>query len=163
MPSASSASTDRYGQPAPATQNGTSLFPEFASQSSQQPATAAQSGFNNPQNTLTQPAAAAGQQNRFGSNQPVFGQQNGAQQPGTQPTGNVTTLGYNNQPATTNGQQLGPDQMTLSAWLLVCLCLAGSFGANIYLGWSYADARHRYHSLVRKTTNSFHRVTAAAA
>jgi hypothetical protein len=41
--------------------------------------------------------------------------------------------------------------------LLVSLSLAGSLGANLFLGWSYIDARQRYHSLVRKTADKFRR------
>jgi hypothetical protein len=47
--------------------------------------------------------------------------------------------------------------------LLVSLGLAGSIGANFFLGWSYMDARQRYRSLVQKTSEVFHRVTGAAA
>jgi hypothetical protein len=47
--------------------------------------------------------------------------------------------------------------------LAVSLGLAGSLGANLFLGWSYADARHRYRALVRKTTESFQRATGVAA
>jgi hypothetical protein len=43
----------------------------------------------------------------------------------------------------------------------VSLALAGSLGANLFLGWSYLDARQRYHSLVRKTADKFRRAVAA--
>jgi hypothetical protein len=47
--------------------------------------------------------------------------------------------------------------------LAVSLALAGSLGANLFLGWSYADARHRYHALVAKTTHSFQQAAGLAA
>lgn len=46
--------------------------------------------------------------------------------------------------------------------LVVSLSLAGSIGANLFLGWSYMDARQKYRSLVQKTANTFRRATAAA-
>jgi hypothetical protein len=61
-------------------------------------------------------------------------------------------------PTTPTGEQL--------PWiplLVVSVSLAGSLAANLFLGWSYADARFRYRNLVRKTTSSFHRATGAAA
>ena len=47
--------------------------------------------------------------------------------------------------------------------LLVSLGLAGSIGANFFLGWSYMDARQKYRMLVRKTADAFNRATSAAA
>jgi len=47
--------------------------------------------------------------------------------------------------------------------LIVSLSLAGSIGANLFLGWSYMDARQKYRSLVRKTADKFRRVATAAA
>jgi hypothetical protein len=46
--------------------------------------------------------------------------------------------------------------------LLVSLSLAGSLGANLFLGFSYLEARQKYASLVRKTANSFRRSASAA-
>jgi hypothetical protein len=46
--------------------------------------------------------------------------------------------------------------------LLVSLSLAGSLGANLFLGFSYLDARQKYASLVRKTANSLRRSASAA-
>jgi hypothetical protein len=46
--------------------------------------------------------------------------------------------------------------------LVVSLSLAGSLGANLFLGWSYMDARQKYRVLVQKTANTFRRATAAA-
>jgi hypothetical protein len=45
--------------------------------------------------------------------------------------------------------------------LVVSLSLAGSIGANLFLGWSYIDARQRYRSLVQKTANTFRRAAVA--
>jgi hypothetical protein len=47
--------------------------------------------------------------------------------------------------------------------LVVSLSLMGSLSANLFLGWSYLDARQKYRSLVRKTADTFRRVTTAAA
>jgi hypothetical protein len=55
-----------------------------------------------------------------------------------------------------NGE--GPPWVPL---LVVSLSLAGSIGANLFLGWSYIDARQRYRSLVQKTANTFRRAAVA--
>ena len=47
--------------------------------------------------------------------------------------------------------------------LLVSLSLMGSLSANLFLGWSYIDARQKYRSLVRKTADTFRRATSGAA
>jgi hypothetical protein len=47
--------------------------------------------------------------------------------------------------------------------LAVSLALAASLGANFFLGVSYADARHRYVSLVTKTTHAFQKEAGIAA
>lgn len=57
----------------------------------------------------------------------------------------------------------GGEQQPWMPLLLVSLVLAGSIGANLFLSWSYMDARQRYRTLVRKTTDAFHRATGAAA
>ena len=44
--------------------------------------------------------------------------------------------------------------------LAVSLTLMGSLGANLFLGWSYVDARHKYRTLVRKTAEKFRRAAA---
>ncbi len=44
--------------------------------------------------------------------------------------------------------------------LLVSLSLAGSLGGNLFLGWSYLEARQKYRSLVRKTADKFCRAAA---
>jgi hypothetical protein len=43
------------------------------------------------------------------------------------------------------------------------LTLAGSLAANLFLGWSYMDARQKYQSLVRRTADTFRRTKTAAA
>lgn len=48
-------------------------------------------------------------------------------------------------------------------FVIVCLTLVGSLSANLFLGWSYLDARQRYRLLVRKTADTFRRVTGSAA
>lgn len=52
------------------------------------------------------------------------------------------------------------------AWvplLAAVLSLAGSLAGNLFLGWSYLDAREKYQSLVRRTADTFRRVKTAAA
>jgi hypothetical protein len=44
--------------------------------------------------------------------------------------------------------------------VIVSLSLAGSLGANLFLGFSYLDARQKYTSLARKTANKFRRAAA---
>jgi hypothetical protein len=48
-------------------------------------------------------------------------------------------------------------------FVVVCLTLVGSLSANLFLGWSYLDARQRYRLLVRKTAETFRRVASPAA
>jgi hypothetical protein len=45
--------------------------------------------------------------------------------------------------------------------LVVSLSLAGSIGANLFLGWSYMDARQKYRNLIQKTANKFRRTATA--
>jgi hypothetical protein len=47
--------------------------------------------------------------------------------------------------------------------LIVSLSLVGSLSANLFLGWSYLDARQKYRSLVRKTADTFRRAASAVA
>jgi hypothetical protein len=57
---------------------------------------------------------------------------------------------------------LSTDQPPWLPLLVVSLSLAGSLGANLFLGWSYLDARQKYSTLVRKTADKFRRAAAAA-
>ena len=88
--------------------------------------------------------------------------------------GNNTTFGGMNtnavqQPQTVNAAKpaqaataTGEPQpwMTL---LVVILGLAGSLAGNIYLAWSYMDARQKYQALVRRTADTFRRTKSVAA
>lgn len=56
-----------------------------------------------------------------------------------------------------------PDEVPWMPLLAVSLALAGSIGANFYLGMSYAETRHRYRSLVAKTTHAFEKKAGLAA
>jgi hypothetical protein len=57
----------------------------------------------------------------------------------------------------------GADEVPWKPLLAVSLALAGSVGANFFLGMSYADARRRYRSLVAKTTYAFQKEAGIAA
>ena len=104
---------------------------------------------------------------------PIAG--NAATQPGVGPI-TTTTVGMPQNPATpglpeaATGQADGMaptlqtptgDQVPWMPLLVVSLSLAGSIGANLFLGWSYIDARQKYRTLVQKTANKFRRATAA--
>lgn len=109
------------------------------------------------------------------------GQMPNGQQYSSYPPGNVNaTTGQMPQGQMNNGlpanNQLGagangtqqtpagvhnPDQ-TWVPMVLAVIGLAMSFAANLYLGASYLDARQKYQSLVRKTADTFRRVSAAA-
>jgi hypothetical protein len=47
--------------------------------------------------------------------------------------------------------------------LAAILGLAGSLAGNVYLGWSYLDARQKYQALVRRTADTFRRTKSVAA
>jgi hypothetical protein len=55
------------------------------------------------------------------------------------------------------------DQVPWKPLLAVSLALAGSIGANFYLGMSYAETRHRYRALAAKTTHAFEKKAGLAA
>jgi hypothetical protein len=76
-----------------------------------------------------------------------------------------TTGAQNPLPADTtqNPPKVAGDEPPWLPLLLVSLSLMGSLSANLFLGWSYLDARQKYRSLVRKTADTFRRVTNAAA
>jgi hypothetical protein len=89
-------------------------------------------------------------------------------QPGGPPGGNAPVAASNvvakdartatNPPANSPAGD-APPWMPL---VLVSLTLIGSVSANLFLGWSYMDARQKYRTLVRKTADKF-RVAAEAA
>jgi hypothetical protein len=72
------------------------------------------------------------------------------------------------QPAFQQANSLQPpavkaEEVPWKPLLGVSLALAGSVGANFFLGMSYADARRRYRSLVSKTTHAFQKEAGIAA
>jgi hypothetical protein len=67
-----------------------------------------------------------------------------------------------NQPQRTN-QSPSVSSAAQPPWLpllVVSLSLMGSLSANLFLGWSYMDARQKYRRLVRKTADKFRRAAA---
>ncbi len=63
-----------------------------------------------------------------------------------------------------NMQMAGSPEAEKLPWMplvFATVALAGSIGANLFLGWSYMDARQRYRHLVQKTANKFRRASAA--
>jgi hypothetical protein len=66
----------------------------------------------------------------------------------------------------TNPNQLAAATNTSQPWLpliAAVLSLAGSLAGNLFLGWSYMDARQKYQSLVRRTADTFRRTKTVAA
>jgi hypothetical protein len=160
------ASLDRYGQPIAPTQNGSNLWAESSSAQAAPSVASSPGPFNNPFGTNQPTGNLSASPNPLGVNQPVnsqpvLGQQNPPMATTNQPLGNMPTLGVGNTAGLPGAQGMNPDQLPWIPLLAASVSLAGSLGANLYLGWSYADARHRYHLLVRKTTESFHRSAAA--
>lgn len=119
----------------------------------------------------------------YGAGQSVHNTGSQVGQPPTGPYGpGQYTVGTPNQPGTLGGTMPGTllgdaatdfgRATTLAAqgnqppwvpFVVVCLTLVGSLSANLFLGWSYLDARQRYRLLVRKTADTFRRVTGSAA
>ena len=64
------------------------------------------------------------------------------------------------QPATEPAPTVKRDEPPWLPLLVVSLSLMGSLSANLFLGWSYVDARHKYRTLVRKTADKFRRAAA---
>jgi hypothetical protein len=80
------------------------------------------------------------------------------------------TIGTHTSAMQTQGGDTQSAQATATAddvpWkplLAVSLALAGSIGANFYLGMSYAETRHRYRALAAKTTHAFEKKAGLAA
>jgi hypothetical protein len=61
-------------------------------------------------------------------------------------------------PPQTAGGEPQPWATLLGAILLLAFSIAG----NVYLGWSYMDARQKYQALVRRTADTFRRTKVAA-
>jgi hypothetical protein len=138
------------------------LDPRYQSASSSQPPTNTGAddwaNFKRPQdNVFNDPRMpAAGQLPQqpvlTSQQQPPMGQRPPAEQP------LITTANNNPPPAATT-----PEEVPWKPLLAVSLALAGSIGANFYLGMSYAEARHRYRTLVAKTTHAFEKKAGLAA
>jgi hypothetical protein len=186
---ASSATISRSGNSLPAENTARDLVPVQPQPGQNvQPSQQAASTLDDPwardiwgQTPQAQPAAPTTQStpsNAATIRNPAAEWQTGAGQPTlvpTQPTnqtlsGNPNTgfgtAGPQNVPPTGTTQNLPTATAEQQPWLpllLVSLSLMGSLSANLFLGWSYLDARQKYRSLVRKTADTFRRVTNAAA
>ncbi|MGD9633296.1 MAG: hypothetical protein AB7U97_08480 [Pirellulales bacterium] len=141
---------DRYGnagQTSPASNSGADAWANFGRPQD--------NVFNDPRMTAatpaTQPPAATTPPNQS------FAGQN----PLTQPT--IGTAPPTTQAAAMGQPGVSPEEVPWKPLLAVSLALAGSIGANFYLGMSYAETRHRYRSLVAKTTHAFEKKAGLAA
>lgn len=175
---------DRYNQPGAQSQTGANIWADLPTQSTASSASAPQANFNNQPGGIGQPATSF---SNF-SNQPNLGQpslnqpslnQPSLSQPGLgqstigqnvagqpvlgQQGNNMSTLGFGSQNGMPGQQPPNQDEHPWVPLLIASVTLAGSLGANLFLGWSYADARHRYHLVVRRSTESFHKATGIAA
>jgi hypothetical protein len=85
--------------------------------------------------------------------------------PQNQPFGPPSQATIGTQPSATQQTTATPpaDEVPWKPLLGVSLALAGSVGANFFLGMSYADARRRYRSLVAKTTHAFQKEAGVTA
>jgi hypothetical protein len=73
---------------------------------------------------------------------------------------NQAQFTVNPQTATEPAPTVKRDEPPWLPLLVVSLSLMGSLSANLFLGWSYVDARHKYRTLVRKTADKFRRAAA---
>jgi hypothetical protein len=93
--------------------------------------------------------------------------------PSIGPIGGTPSFGAPNpnplqQPLTVNAAKptQAPTNGEPQSWvtlLAAILGLAGSLAGNVYLGWSYLDARQKYQALVRRTADTFRRTKSVAA
>jgi len=115
--------------------------------------------FRGPQdNVFNDPRMpAASQQPTMASQQSPPNQSPIAQAPTPEPPA-IQAAGTNQPPVTAPAEEVPWKPL-----LAVSLALAGSIGANFYLGMSYAEARHRYRTLVAKTTHAFEKKAGLAA
>ncbi|MEM6329853.1 MAG: hypothetical protein AAF790_06355, partial [Planctomycetota bacterium] len=76
-----------------------------------------------------------------------------APNPFATPTGGATQQqGFYNA-----GMPQQPGEKPWGLFVLTSLTCLGSIGGNMFLGWSYLDARHKYHSALRRTVRTFTR------
>ncbi len=75
--------------------------------------------------------------------------------PGQQPLGPQPGQPYYN--AAGNLPNSPPGEKPWGLFVLTSLACLGSLGGNLFLGWSYFDARHKYHSALRRTVRGFTR------
>jgi hypothetical protein len=68
-----------------------------------------------------------------------------------------------NPPANSSPSNGSTTAVPWTSLIFTGLGLIGSLGANLFLGWSYMDARQRYQTLARKTAHSFRRRSEAIA
>jgi len=118
-------------------------------------------------------AAGIGSANNYGPpvQLPMNAQPNSP--PAIGPIGGNTSFGAPNanpsqQPLTVNAAKptQAPTNGEPQPWvtlLAAILGLAGSLAGNVYLGWSYLDARQKYQALVRRTADTFRRTKSVAA
>jgi hypothetical protein len=137
---------DRYPQAAPPTQTASQAADDWAN-------------FGRPQNRDVNSSP----QQAPPVSQPPFN--NAAQNQPFDPRvpQNQATIGTQPPDTQATHQAAGAEEVPWKPLLGVSLALAGSVGANLFLGMSYADARRRYRSLVAKTTYAFQKEAGIAA
>ena len=103
--------------------------------------------------SVTTVAAPAGQ---FG---PPLNQPPGPASYGPNGTGGVVQADL---PVQQQGLPLQPSGNPNDPWMttvMATLIALGSVGGNLFLGWSYLDARNKYRSALRRTSRTFGRVS----
>lgn len=143
------------------------LDPRYQSVNSSPPASVSNAGADDwanfkqsQENVFNDPRmpAVSQQQPQAQQQQPMMASQQNGQQPPPANQPAIQTANTNPPPVT-----VSTEEVPWKPLLAVSLALAGSLGANFYLGMSYAEARHRYRTLVAKTTHAFEKKAGLAA
>ncbi len=140
---------DRYHPPAPPNQTASQAADDWANFGRSPTSTFENSQQHSPPPASQPPMHAAAEREQPDPRISITQATIGTQPPDTQSTRQTTGA--------------GAEEVPWKPLLAVSLALAGSVGANFFLGMSYADARRRYRSLVAKTTYAFQKEAGIAA